>query len=450
MKKTILTLTICLLVTYPMAANVRELNPHSAAKSEHSVNKISLEEKLLTVIPNEYKEPGSYEYPGRYGVRQWDVLPRVSFERYGRGWEVTLSPDYSQVAYRAKAGGKMFVVINGKKGLEFDDVRYLTFNPDGSKLAYAAKLKDKWFIVTGDEKGPQFDKVGPPVFSPDGSRLAYAAELTPKEFLVVDGRKGEEFNDISSPVFSPDGNSLAFVARPIGSKHATLFVGDKKVAEHPIISDVAFSPSGKLAYAAGEIGRMSMIFGDEQGPQFDTVYAATFSPDGTQVAYLAMKSSLFKTKMFVVSGDYRGTEYSFMSLPVFSPSGKLVYIGGKPNYLQGKSLIYLGDKVEESKCLVWDNLYFLSLSGVESWNRTFTVHPDGNKVACKVLPDADRKFLPRYNKWQIAVGNQLGPEVDDVGLPVFTSDGSAVGYWARKDREIWWKVMTINSSSSLP
>ncbi|HET6974706.1 MAG TPA: hypothetical protein VFI24_00170 [Pyrinomonadaceae bacterium] len=313
MKKIILILAICLIGTYARSANVRELSPHSAVEPEQSINKISFEEKLLTVIPKEYKEPGWYEYPNSYADRQWNVVPKVSFERYGGGWEVTLSSDYSKVAYRAKAGGKVFAVINGKKELDFDEVRYLAFNRDGSKLAYAAKLKDKWFIVIGDEKGPEFDKVGPPVFSHDGSRLAYAAELSAKEFLVVDGQKGEEFNDISSPVFSPDGNTLAFVARPIGSKKAALFVGGKKVAEHPIISDVTFSPGGKLAYAAGDIENMSMIVGDQQGPQFDTVYAPTFSPDGTQVAYLALKSRLFKTKIFVVSGDYRGTEHTFVS-----------------------------------------------------------------------------------------------------------------------------------------
>ncbi|HKR12833.1 MAG TPA: hypothetical protein VJT15_12310 [Pyrinomonadaceae bacterium] len=443
MKKTILTLTICLLVTYPRSANVRELTSDSAVKSAHSAYKISFEEKLLTVIPKEYKEPKWYEYvSGNH--RQWDVVPQVGFGRNYGGWEITLSPDYSKVAYRAKVGKKMFAVINGEKKPDFDDVKYLGFNPDGSKLAYAARLKDKWFIVTGDEKGPEFDNVGPPVFSPDGHRLAYAAYLTKKVFLVVDGKKSEEFKDISSPVFSPDGNTIAFVARPIGSKNAVLFVGDKKVAEHPIISDVTFSPDGKLAYAAGDNKQMAMIVGDQQGPQFDTVLAPTFSPDGTKVAYLAVKPGWNKNKLFVVSGDYRGTDHTFVSPPVFSPSGnKLVYIAGKANYLQGNSLIYLGDKVEESKCVAWDNSEVLSLTGVESWKTTFTVSPDGNKIACKVLPDADRKFLPRYNNWQIAVGNQLSPNFDDVGLPVFASDGSAVGYWAMKDSEIWWKVMTV-------
>lgn len=56
-----------------------------------------------------------------------------------------------------------------------------------------------------------------------------------------------------------------------------------------------------------------------------------------------------------------------------------MYIAGPPNYLQDKSLIYLGDKVEESKCVTWDNFSVLSLTGVESWRNTFTISPDGNK-----------------------------------------------------------------------
>jgi hypothetical protein len=372
---------------------------------------------------------------GRY---LWDVVSTVSFERQGGGWEVTLSPDYSKVAYRAKVGGKVFAVISGKKGPDFDDVRYAAFSPDGSKLAYAARLNDRWFIVTGDEKGPEFDKVGPPIFSPDGSRLAYGAELAEKEFLVVNGQKGQEFDDISSPVFSPDGKTLAFVARPIGSKMPVLFVGDKKVAEHPIISDLTFALGGRIAYAAGDRGHMSMIVGDKQSPEFDIVFAPTFSLDGNQVAYLALKlGGVFsRSKPFVVSGDYRGIEYTIVSPPVFAPQGsKLVYLVGKAASFGGKILLHLGDKVQESKCTPWDDPLIILLTGVESRRKTFTVSPDGSKVACKVRPNSD--------ELQIAVGNQLGPAFDDVGTPIFSADGSSVGYWARKGREVWWKVTAV-------
>jgi hypothetical protein len=272
MKNTILIFAICLVVSYPRS-DVRELNFHSTAKSEQLVNKVPFEEKLLTVIrKNIQSRDGMSTHPPMVIVRA-TLYPRSALRGMARGWEVTLSPDYSTVAYRAKAGGKVFAVVNGKKESVFDDVRYLAFSPAGRKLAYAARLNNKWFIVTGDEKGPEFDRVGPPVFSPDGSRLAYAAESTAKEFLVVDGRKGEEFNDISSPIFSPDGKTLVFVARPIGSKNAALFVDDKKLAEHQIISDVTFFCWRHACLWRRQYRSHVHDSRDKQGLQFDTVYA---------------------------------------------------------------------------------------------------------------------------------------------------------------------------------
>lgn len=440
MRKVILTVAIALTATpQRLAFNLAGPDARAAAAPQQSVNKMPLEERLLATIPKEYKEPGGYEQVDLMGRSVWDIVSSVGFERQGGGWEVALSPDYSKVAYRAKAGGKVFAVINDKKGPDFDDVRHATFSPDGGKLAYAARLAKKWFIVVGDEKGPEFDEVGPPVFSPDGSRVAYGAESAKKEFLVVDGQKGQEFDDVSSPVFSPDGKTLAFVARPAGSKMAALFVGDKKVAEHPIVSDVTFAPGGKIAYVAGKPEHMFMTVGDTKGPEFDVVFAPAFSPDGSKVAHLAIKTNLFgRDKPFVVSGDYKGTAYTVVSPPVFTPDGgKLVYLAGKSGWFrEGKILLHLGDKVEESKCMTWDDPPIILLTGVESRRKTFTVSPDGSKVACKVPPDGSHDL-------RIAVGSQLGPEFDEVGVPVFSPDGTRVGYWAREGREIWWKVTTV-------
>jgi Tol biopolymer transport system component len=440
MKNVILTLVIALLVTHPRpAANLPASDARDAAKPHQSVDKFPLEERLLATIPKEYSEPRGYEQPSLMNRHVWEVVPEVGFKRPGGGWEVELSPDYSRVAYRAKAGGKVFAVVNDKKGPDFDDVRYVTFSPNGSKLAYAARLNKRWFIVTGDEKGPEFDAVGPPVFSPDGGRLAYGAESAKKEFVVVDGQKGQEFDAVSSPVFSPDGKTLAFVARLTGSKMVALFVGDKKVAEHPIISDVAFTPGGKIAYVAGKLEHMFLVVGDEKGPEFDIVFAPTFSPSGNKVAHLAIKTGAFGGgKPFVVSGDYRGTAYTVVSPPVFTPDGsKLVYLAGKAaKFREGKILLYVGDKMEESKCMTWDDPLILLLTGVEHRRKTFTVSPDGSKVACKVPQDESHDL-------RIAVGNELGPDFDEVGVPVFSPDGTRVGYWAREGREIRWKVMTV-------
>jgi len=407
--------------------------------------RIPLEEKLLATIPKEYKEPGDYEqiYPGNAAA--WAVFSGVGFGRPGRGWEPVFSPDYSRFAYRAKMGKKEFIVIGETKGPEFDEVRYAVFSPDGSKIAYAAKLNKKWFIVSGDEKSPEYDRVGPPVFSADGSRLAYSAESAKKEFIVVDGQKGPEFYAVSSPTFSPDGKTVAFVTSDVASQGkkliSSLYVGGKKLAEHPTIGDVTFAPDGKVAYVAGDVlENMYMVVGDKKEREFDAVFAPTFSRDGRKVAYLALKKSTLKRRLFVVSGDYRGPEYSDMSPPIFTPDGnKVAYIAGQPTMSRsGKFFIFIGDKQTETKCLAREDYNIILFTGIDERPKMLAISPDGSKTACK---SADVGF--NSVKWQIEVSNYLGPKFDDVGRPIFSNDGSKVAYWARKGRELWWKVMEV-------
>ncbi len=66
---------------------------------------LPLEEKLLTIIPKEYKKPGEYGqfYQGDAG--SLGVFSGIEFERPGRGWEPVFSPDYTKFAYPAKMGG---------------------------------------------------------------------------------------------------------------------------------------------------------------------------------------------------------------------------------------------------------------------------------------------------------------------------------------------------------
>lgn len=43
----------------------------------------------------------------------------------------------------------------------------------------------------------------------------------------------------------------------------------------------------------------------------------------------------------------------------------------------------------------------------------------------------------------IVVGDQKGPDFDDVGPPIFSPDGKRVAYGARKGRQLWWKVTEV-------
>mgnify|MGYP001609907779 FL=1 len=87
-----------------------------------------------------------------------DKKPEVSFEdkllaTVPEGMElapysIEFSANGKAVAYSAKKGGKMFVVVGDKKGEEFDLILSPVFSADGKKVAYGArKGRELWWKV---------------------------------------------------------------------------------------------------------------------------------------------------------------------------------------------------------------------------------------------------------------------------------------------------------------
>lgn len=121
---------------------------------------LPLEEKLLTIIPKEYKSPENTGSSIKGMRALWGVFSGIEFERPGRGWEPVFSPDYTKFAYRAKMGGHEFIVIGDRKGAEFDEVRYAVFSPYGNKVAYAARQSKKWSSTSAMRKVVSSTKLG--------------------------------------------------------------------------------------------------------------------------------------------------------------------------------------------------------------------------------------------------------------------------------------------------
>jgi hypothetical protein len=169
--------------------------------------------------------------------------------------DCTVGPHGHTVAYRAKKGGKWYIVCGDKTGEGFDAIGCPFFSPDGKTVAYEATGEGrKRFMVVGDRKGPGFDSVASGVFSPDGKTLAYSAEENGKSFIVVGGKKGEEFDDVGGPVFSPDGRAVAYAARE--GDRWFIVVGDKKAeAGDRVFGFPVFSRDGKKVALCAQKGR---------------------------------------------------------------------------------------------------------------------------------------------------------------------------------------------------
>jgi hypothetical protein len=134
---------------------------------------------------------------------------------------VAFSDDGAHWAARVKTqAGTQFVIADGKKGAEYQNVGGIAFTSAGT-VAYGARNRNKAFVVVGDQESDGYQmlfnrshqsRTGPAEFIVGGNRVGYlglpssaSADVT----VVVDGkalvrRRGTELD------ISPDGSRYAF------------------------------------------------------------------------------------------------------------------------------------------------------------------------------------------------------------------------------------------------
>ncbi len=290
----------------------------------------------------------------------------VQASRAGSG-DVILSPDGKHVAFGASRNGKWFVVVDGREGAPYDDVRVPMFSPDGRHVAYAAKRGVKQLVVVDGRESEEQDGIVERrtrtlpfvVFSPDSSHVLYVARRGPKSFVVLDGHAGAEYDEIDEgkascqmwnysdvsvacQLFSADSKRIAYRARR-GEKW--LVVIDGKEYDEGEVSDVLsalrmygddgpnhviFSPDSKhVAYLTrNDGGKWSVVVDGTKGPEYDGIGSdgPIFSPDSRDLAYVAFSGH----KPVVVENRNQGIAYDRMfGAPSFSPGGSLEYLAVK-------------------------------------------------------------------------------------------------------------------------
>lgn len=142
---------------------------------------------------------------------------------------LTISRDYTHVAYVSRKDNTQYVVFDGQEGKRYEEIiGFPVFGPDGSYIAYVAKTDRKQFVVISGKEGKKYAEIknGSIIFSPDGKRTAYAVKEADKQFLVIDGKEGERFDEVSTDAisFSPDGKRFAYVGRA-GNKSSLIVNG---------------------------------------------------------------------------------------------------------------------------------------------------------------------------------------------------------------------------------
>jgi Tol biopolymer transport system component len=227
--------------------------------------------------------------------------------------------------------------------------------------------------------------------SPDGNRIGYVVLKSPSKGwmalapfmvgrsgtakVVVDGVEGPEYEGVGMPVFSPDSRRVAYRAMH----------------------------GGKFSVGTSAIGRFRqmVVVDGVEGPAYEEVGEPLFSPDSQHIAYGA---SVDRRPHMIVDGA-PGAAYDRVTFPVFSPdSRRVAYIAW-----QGKEMM-LVDGAEVTALKAIDGAHDLAFS------------PDGRRLV----------YAARRGKQSlVGVNGVPGPAYDEVGVPVFSSDGR-LAYAARR------------------
>jgi len=287
------------------------------------------------------------------------------------------SRDSKNLAYVASSDGQSWQLVkNGEPGEAFEQIKHVTFSPDSSRLVYAARKDGKWHLVEGQDKGSAYIDIKRILFSPDSERLVYAARDDEGAFMVLDGEKSEPFEYLpGEPVFSRDGKRLAYA--------------------------VAEERRGNV--------RMRMVVDGKAGPAFHRIGAYRFSPDGKQIAYMAVKDD--ETGMMVHDGEV-GDEYRQIGIPIFSPDGShLAYYA-----VQDGQWFVVKDGEKGPPFVVGENPVFC---------------PKGERMAY-VAQKGDR--------YVVVEDNEIIGHYDWAGLLAFSPDGKHLAYAAAEDGEAFLVV----------
>jgi hypothetical protein len=296
----------------------------------------------------------------------------------GKTWDFTndsseqlpavMSPDGSKLAYlQNKNGGRRAVIVNGKKGLDYDNITDMHFSADGHLYYQAAMNNNGGAFVIRDE-----EEFGPymPVpnggemptlfaFSPDGKHVAYRAGDGKHAFVVADGKKGADYDFLHGKlVYSADGQHRAYLAMrnvannlpPIerqqylqkpGHDTGVYLVVDEKALNLPDNSfhgqtSLQFSPDGQhtLVQDQGSGLRVdgqpikTMPHPNQSPPA--VMGDAIFSPDSKHVIY--QQGSQVGGADVVIDGDEAPNYHAVSgSKPVVNENGKVCYFALSPS-----------------------------------------------------------------------------------------------------------------------
>jgi Tol biopolymer transport system component len=416
MKRVILASLIALLILLPVFGEEKDKRNHIRGGFEFTevvLARTDLSLKVLydslVVSPNLTRAA----YVDCKRGKEWVVLDGIrqpEYDEIGVG-SLVFSPDGSRFAYAASRERRQFIVVDGKEQKEYKAVfpDSITFGGDGARIAYTARSEANLVtVVDGEELNTEGAVGWHAVFSQNGKSVAYGL-MAERNYFVVDGKKHEMHDwlfDIN-PVFSPDGRRFAFIARK-GTK-AFVVVDDEEHLPYQDIGQgsLVFSPDNRhFAYGAFSNGSWRMVVDGIEGRQVDVMDAGKFSPDSKHFAYRVK----FGNNCFMIVDEKKHKNYdALLGDFVFSPDSK--------------HFAYYARQGEEC-FLVLDGIEQKHYKGKPASEISFS--PDSKHIAYgmnendKEFVVFDEKELQRYDYIR-------------AGCPEFSPDSRSIAYVASDD-----------------
>jgi hypothetical protein len=328
------------------------------------------------------------------------------------------SPDGSRLAYAAQAAPQMtprWVVVDERRGEDFEDVGMLGFSADSRRFFHKAQQGGRWRFVLDGEMGPPVDDVLLAAVSPDSRRHLYLAAEGGSVRLFVDGTMSPD-PDVRYAMFSPDSQRIGSMVVGPGGRAGYVVDGRPEPLHKGVRHSAAgfFSPDSRhYAYIAGdeEGGFLSKKMrwylvrdGERVGEAFDDIGSdPEFSPDSSRVVFAAQRD---RSWSIAVDG-HEGDPWAALGGMRWATDGRLGYFGRSSD---GKVRIVVdgqaGPAVDEIR--PWDG-------GSASGLVAFAFSPDGRHVAAPAIVGGRARPM---------LDDDLGPEFDSVHTPHF-SEGRA-------------------------
>lgn len=233
------------------------------------------------------------------------------------------------------------ILGNDSDDFDFDDNRPY-FDKDGTlRFVKIFHENESTVVEFNGKKHSHYLSIGSQVVSPDGKQIAYSASNDPYKdsMMVRNGKEGKRYRIINNPLFSPDSTKLAYIVQNKQSgqnifnrdeeklESYAVVMDDKKERDYTGVYKITFSPdSSQLAYIAAnnEGGRFIVINGRE-GKTYEEISGLSFSPDSKHYAFRAKADA----RWFVVVDGQEGESFHWVGVPVFSDDSRHFRYGAR-------------------------------------------------------------------------------------------------------------------------